>query len=485
MTVILSRGIEEASDFDRTALATSGIRERERRVSSQVQSKPEFAPGVSRRGVEELSWLKEEPAWMRKRRLDAWRQYEETPPPTGKEEEWRHTDPKRLDMDGALVYGESDLRGRSPDEWPRPLRTRLLGGDRASKNGRGGLVIQHNSDPLSESLSAELAERGVVFSSLERALRDRPELVRQHFMSEAVPAPDGKFAALHTALWSGGTFLYVPKDVDVRLPLWTQVVVSAPGLSVFPHTLVVAERGSRVTLIEEHSSPDQDETAFSNGLVEIYAGEGADVRYVSLQQWGRHVRDLSLLRKFLERDSRVESLVVGLGSGLSKGRVDGLLRGEGADSQMLGLFVPTQNQHFDYVTVQDHVSPHTTSDLLFKAAVKDHAHSLYYGVTRVRKSARQSSAYQESRNILLSEGAKADATPVLEIEAFDVLRCGHGATVGPVDEEQLFYMMCRGLPKVEAERMIVVGFFQAVVERLGDETLTDYVGRALERKLSA
>jgi Fe-S cluster assembly protein SufD len=131
------------------------------------------------------------------------------------------------------------------------------------------------------------------------------------------------------------------------------------------------------------------------------------------------------------------------------------------------------------------VSPHTTSDLLFKAAVKDRARSLYYGVTRVRKSARQSSAYQESRNILLSEGAKAGATPVLEIEAFDVLRCGHGATVGPVDEEQLFYMMCRGLPKVEAERMIVAGFFQQVVERLGDARLTDYIGHAMERKLSA
>ena len=453
-------------------------------MSSRVQSKPEFAPGVSRRSVEELSWLKEEPEWMRERRLEAWREYEETPPPSGKEEEWRVTDPSRLNMDGALVYGESELRGRSPDDWPRSLRARLLGGDAASKNGRGGLVIQHNSDALSETIDAELAERGVVFTSLERAVRDHPELVERHFMSEAVPAPDGKFAALHTALWSGGTFLYVPKDADVRLPLWTEVAVSAPGLSVFPHTLVVAERGSRVTLIEEHSSPDQKETAFNNGLVEIYAGEGAEVRYVSLQRWGRHVRNLSLMRNFLERDSRVESLIVGLGSGLTKGRSDGLLRGEGADSQMLGLFIPTQNQHFDYVTLQDHVSPHTTSNLLFKAAVKDRARSVYYGVTRVRKSARESSAYQESRNILLDEGAKADATPVLEIEAFDVLRCGHGATVGPVDEEQLFYMMCRGLPKAEAERMIVAGFFQEVVERLGDEMLAGYVGRAIERQLS-
>ncbi len=453
-------------------------------MSSQVRSRPQFAPGISRRSVEELSWLKEEPEWMRERRLEAWREYEETPPPTGKEEEWRNTDPARLAMDDALVYAESDLRGRSPDDWPRAIRSRLLDKGGASKDGREGLVLQHNSDPLSESLSPELAERGVVFSSLERALRDHPELVQRHFMAEAVPAPESKFAALHAALWSGGTFLYVPEDVDVRLPLWTEVVVGAPGLSVLPHTVVVAERGSHVTLIEEHSSPDRDEIAFSNGLVEIYAAEGAQVRYVSLQRWGQHVRDFSLLRKFLQRDSRVESMVVGLGSGLSKGRVDGLLRGEGADSQMLGLFVPAQNQHFDYVTVQDHVSPHTTSDLLFKAAVKDRARSLYYGVTRVRKSARQSSAYQESRNILLSEGARADATPVLEIEAFDVLRCGHGATVGPVDEEQLFYMMCRGLPRAEAERMIVEGFFREVVQRLDDKKLTDYIAHAVEKKLS-
>jgi Fe-S cluster assembly protein SufD len=453
-------------------------------VSSQVKTRRGLATDVSRRAVEGLSSLKDEPEWMRERRLEAWREYEETLAPTGKEEEWRLTDPARLNMESALVYGESEVRGRSPDDWPRALRARLLGRDAKAKNGRGGLVIQHNSEPLVESLKAELADQGVVFSSLERALREHPELVQPYFMADPVSPPDGKFAALHAALWSGGTFLYVPKDVDVRLPLWAEVVVNAPGLSVFPHTLVIAERGSRVTLIEEHSSPDQSKTAFSNGLVEVHARDGAQVRYVSLQRWGGHVRSLNLLRKFLERDSRAESLIVGLGSELTKGRVEAVLRGEGAESQMLGLFVPTQNQHFDYVTHQDHVAPHTTSDLLFKSAVKDRGRSLYYGVTQVRKSARESSAYQESRNILLSEGAKADATPVLEIEAFDVLRCGHGATVGPVDEEQLFYLMCRGVPRAEAERMIVAGFFQQVLGRLGEGPLADYVGQALERKLN-
>jgi Fe-S cluster assembly protein SufD len=165
--------------------------------------------------------------------------------------------------------------------------------------------------------------------------------------------------------------------------------------------------------------------------------------------------------------------------------VEAFLNGEQSTSQMFGVFLPGGSQHFDYVTLQDHVGPRSVSELLYKAAVKDRARSLYYGVTRVHKSARQSSAYQESRNLLLDEGAKADATPVLEIEAFDVVRCGHGASVGPVDEGQVFYMMCRGLPERDAERMIVEGFFQQVLERIPGGSVRDRVTEAVQQKLVA
>jgi Fe-S cluster assembly protein SufD len=430
--------------------------------------------------VEDVSALKEEPQWMRERRLAAWRRYEELPGPTGQEEEWRRTDLSLLRMDDALPYAASPLAGQPPPEWPRSLRSLAL-----DDGGLAGSLVQHESETIRDVLDGELASRGVIWCSLDRAVREHPDLVQRYLLSREVPGPHEKFIALHAAFLSGGTFLYVPRDVDVTLPLRSAVTMAAPRLAVFPHTLVVAEAGSRVTLIEEHFSEEARESAFSAAVTEIHAGEGASVHYVHIQRWGQQVYNLNFLRSYQERGSSVASVVVGLGGRVSKGHVEAFLDGEEATSQMFGVFLPGGSQHFDYSTLQDHVAPRSVSELLYKAAVKDRGRSLYYGVTRVRKSARQSSAYQESRNLLLDEGAKADATPVLEIEAFDVLRCGHGASVGPVDEEQLFYMMCRGLPERDAESMIVEGFFQQVLERVPDESVRDRVAEAVQQKLAA
>jgi len=417
---------------------------------------------------------------MRERRMEAWRRYEELPGPTGREEEWRRTDLSLLRMDDALPYAASPLHGHPPSEWPRPLRALA-----PESNGVAGSLVQHESETILDVVDEDLASRGVIWCSLDRAVREHPDLVHRYLLSREVAGPHDKFIALHAALLSGGTFLYVPRDQEVTLPLHSAVATSAPGLAVFPHTLVVAEAGSRVTLIEEHFSEGAGERAFNGALAEVYAGEGASVSYVHIQHWGEHVHSLDFLRSFQERASRVASIVVGLGGRISKGHVEAFLEGEGASSQMFGVFLPSGSQHFDYVTLQDHLAPHSVSDLLYKAAVKDRARSLYYGVTRVRKSARQSSAYQGSRNLLLNEGAKADATPVLEIEAFDVLRCGHGATVGPVDEEQLFYMMCRGLPEPDAQRMIVEGFLQEVLEHVPGDSIRARVTKAVDDKLAA
>lgn len=448
-------------------------------MSTQVKSRAEFARGLSRRAVEDISDLKEEPQWMRERRLDAWRRYEELPGPTGQEEEWRRTELELLRMDDALPFAASSLRDESSSGWPRSLR------NLAHEEGQvAGSLVQHESETVRSAVSEELASRGVVWCSLDQAVREHPELVQRYLLSRETPGPHEKLTALHLAFLSGGTFLHVPRDVEVTLPLYSLVAASEPGLAVFPHTLVVAEPGSSVTLIEEHFSEEAREPAFSSALTEIYAAEGARVRYAHIQRWGQHVHNLNFLRSFQERGSNVTSIVVGLGGRVSKGHVEAFLEGEEATSQMFGVFLPADSQHFDYVTLQDHVAPRSVSELLYKAAVKDRARSLYYGVTRVRNSARQSSAYQESRNLLLDEGAKADATPVLEIEAFDVLRCGHGATVGPVDEEQLFYMMCRGLPERDAQRMIVEGFLGEVLSRMAADPIQLKVTQAMERKLA-
>ena len=417
---------------------------------------------------------------MRDRRREAWRRHEQHPGPTGQEEEWRRTDLSLLRMDDALPYAESPLQGRPRSQWSRALRSLV-----PEERWLAGSLVQHESETIREALDEGPASRGVVWCSLDRAVREHPDLVQRYLLSRETAGPQEKYVALHTAFLSGGTFLCVPADIDVTLPLHSVVATSAPGLAVFPHTLVVAEAGSRVTLIEEHFSEEGKERAYSGALAEVYAGEGASVRYVHIQRWGGHVHNLNFLRSFQEPGSTVTSIVVGLGGRVSKGHVEAFLDGEEATSQMYGLFLPGDNQHFDYVTLQDHVAPHSVSDLLYKAAVRDRARSLYYGVTRVRKSARQSSAYQASRNLLLNEGAKADATPVLEIEAYDVLRCGHGATVGPVDEEQLFYMMCRGVSERDAQRMIVEGFLQEVLERMPADPVRVRVTKAMQRKLAA
>ncbi len=417
---------------------------------------------------------------MRERRLEAWRRCEELPGPTGQEEEWRRTDLSLLSMDDALPYAASPFDGKRPSEWPKSLRTLA-----PERDGLAGSLVQHESETILDVVDEDLASRGVLWCSLDRAVREHPDLVQRRLLSREVPGPHERFVALHAALLSGGSFLYVPRDVDVALPLHSAVAVSEPGLAVFPHTLVVAEAGSSVTLVEEHFSESGEERAFAGALAEIYAAEGASVRYVHIQRWGEQTHSLSFLRSFQERGSSVSSVVVGLGGGVSKGHAEAFLEGDEARSQMFGVFLPGGSQHFDYVTLQDHVAPRSVSDLVYKAAVKDRARSLYYGVTRVRKSARQSSAYQGSRNLLLSEGAKAEATPVLEIEAFDVVRCGHGATVGPVDEEQLYYMMCRGLPERDAQRMIVEGFLQEVLEHVPGESVRARVARTVADKLAA
>ena len=263
---------------------------------------------------------------MRERRLEAWRRYEELPGPSGQEEEWRRTDLSLLRMDDALPYAASPLHGRPPSEWPRALRSLAR-----EDTGLAGTLVQHESETIQDVLDEELASRGVIWCSLDRAVREHPDLVQRYLLSREVPGPHEKFVALHAALLSGGAFLYVPRDLDVTLPLRSAVTMSAPGLAVFPHTLVVAEAGSRVTLIEEHFSAEAEESAFSNALAEIYAGEGASVRYAHIQRWGQHVHNLNFLRSFQERGSSVTSVVVGLGGRVSKGHVEAFLDGEAVD----------------------------------------------------------------------------------------------------------------------------------------------------------
>ncbi|MEX1253682.1 MAG: Fe-S cluster assembly protein SufD [Dehalococcoidia bacterium] len=432
---------------------------------------------ISRRAVEDLSARYDEPDWLLRRRLEAWRLFEEAPMPDMLSEEWRHIDSDRLTLDGLLPF--APLREAIEDAAGLPRELRSVWDDREALAAR---VVQHDSDVVFQSLDAELARKGVIVSDLHSAAREHREIVKEH-LSTAVPAAEWKYQSLHAALWSGGCLVYVPADVEVELPIEYAAGLTAPHVGVFPHVLIVAERNSKVTVVQESTSPALTGLNVVAGAVEVIAGEGSAVRFIDVQRWGPSVQDFVTMRVKLGRSASFQSILLGLGGSLTKTRLDVLLEEEGSSAELLGLFFGDADQRFDYDTRQDHIAPHTTSDLLFKSTLTDRAHMVWNGVVDVRKTASQAAANQTSRNLLLSDQASASPTPILEISAYDVLRCSHGASVGPVDEEQIFYLQSRGIAAEEAERMLVDGFFSEVLDRVPSERLQQRVRRVLEAKL--
>jgi Fe-S cluster assembly protein SufD len=280
--------------------------------------------------------------------------------------------------------------------------------------------------------------------------------------------------------------VYVPRGRAVELPLQTVTSIGTPDLGVFPRTLLVAEEQAEVVLVEEYfsSSPRLGQPVASVA-VELFAGPGSRVRYVGVQQWAAPVWHFGTLRARQERDAAVTFLVAATGGRLTKQFVDAVMVGDGSEADLLGLMFGDANQHFDTYTLQDHVGSHTRSDLHIKVALRDRASSNFTGLVRVNAHATKTDANQENRNLLLSEHSKADSDPKLEILNSDILRCSHGATVGPVDQESLFYLMSRGLPRDQAEHVLVEGFFDPVLSRVPVESLRKQLWSTVRKKLEA
>ncbi len=435
---------------------------------------------LTRQAVEELSARYGEPDWVLTRRREAWRLFEEAPMPDPLSEEWKRTDASRLTLDGLLPYAPAPGPIECAADLPRELRS--LWDEREELAGR---VVQHDSDVVYEALDEALARQGVIVSGLQRAARESAsggEVVREH-LSSAVSAGEWKYLGLHGALWSGGCLVYVPEGVEVELPIEYAAGLTTPGLALFPHLLIVAEPNSKVTVIQEGASPTLDGLNVVAGVVEIIVREGAQVRFVDVQRWGGNVQNFYTMRALLSKDASFQSILLGLGGAVTKSRLDVRLNEQGARANLLGLFFGDSDQRFDYDTRQDHIAPRTESDLLFKSTLADRASLAWNGVVDVRKTASQASANQTSRNLLLSDQASASPTPILEISAYDVLHCSHGATVGPVDQEQIFYLQSRGIAADEAERMLVDGFFSEVLERVPSERLQRRVRAVLHSKL--
>jgi Fe-S cluster assembly protein SufD len=439
----------------------------ERRVATDVRT----TEGFSRAAVEALSAARNEPDWLREWRLAAWATYEATPMPTRQDEDWRRTDLRALKLDQfAPVLAPPAA----------PVVEEALGPYLAPDTDTGGLLVLQDGALVARELRAAL-DAGVVLTTLERAVREHPGLVRRYLGSVA-PASAGKFPALNAAFWDGGAFVYVPRNVAVALPLAVLTWQQTPGAALFPRTLVILEQGASLTLVAEVRSLDQDAPALSSSVAELVVGDNAELRYAALQRWGRHMWHFGFERATLGRDARLHWGIGALGGRLSKSYIQAVLAAPGASLRTVGAVLADGTQHFDHQTLQHHVAPHTASDLGFRAVVTDSARSVFSGLIHVEKQAQQTDAYLQNRNLLLSEKAKADSIPRLEIEANDV-RCTHGATVAPVDPEQVFYLRTRGLTHDEAERMIVAGFFEPLLDTVPVEGLRERLRAALAEKM--
>jgi Fe-S cluster assembly protein SufD len=424
------------------------------------------APSLTEDTVRQLSQRHNEPDWLLQRRLDAWRAYEAMSMPNPLEEEWRRTDLSRVDLDEALA-------GTLPQTTP------LHAGDLP---GAGGVVAVTAAGRPYWSQSADLDSR-VYLRDLHHASKDREALVKKHLHSLVQPS-EWKLAALQTALWEGGAFIYVPAGVEVTLPL--RYVVEQGAAPIFPHLLIVAEPNSSVTVVQDSSGEAPAGWSLLSGAVEIVAGADSRVRFVDVNRLGtRRVAAFSTIRARLDRGAELSAALIGLGGTLSKTRLEVTLAGEGSRAELLGLAFGDGKQHFDYVTLQDHIAPRTASDLLFKAALDGESSTVWTGTVRIQKGASASEANQTSRNLLLSEHAKAAPIPVLEIEAFDVLKCSHGATAGPLDEDQRFYLESRGIPPAEAQSLLVEAFFREVIDRLPEGVDRETLDQAVTAKIGA
>lgn len=415
-----------------------------------------------------------EPNWLRERRRAAHSAFETAPWPTLRDEDWRRTDIRALKLASfqppALSEPSAAARAAIAPVWDELSRHHLAG-------------IEHIDGVTTRSPRADVLPKGAVFTDLASAVKSHPELLEKHLLTTAVQPDEDVFAALHAAFWTGGTLLYVPRGVRIEQPLFSLIGMSSAGQADLNHTLVILEEGAEATLVQETTSHGRTVApGLHVGAVEVFVGDGASLRFVNIQNWDSGTWHFSRERALLGRGASIQWTVGGLGSRLAKVNQDVKLLGQGARAQVNGVMFTAGRQNLTYLTRQDHVAPNTTSDLLYKAGLKDQSRVVWRGMIRVEKNAQKTDAYQKNDNLVLSDAARADSIPGLEIEANDV-RCTHGATAGRVDEEMVFYLRSRGISRDEAVRLIVEGFFANVYDRIALEAVQETLRRAVADKL--
>ncbi len=410
------------------------------------------------------------PTWLAARRRIAWDAYEALPMPSShRDEDWRRT----------------DISGLHPERFA-PLESvdaAVVDAMRAQRDSAApdaALIFDGPSSPIIDGADTLLAQ-GVIVTTLEEAAVLHPELVQRALA--AVRVDESKFAALWNAMWRGGAFVYVPRGVEALVPVWIAHAASGSDVATFPTTAVVLDEGASLTVIDAYASPAGTAPMFSDAMVVLAAGRDARLDYCTVQQWGGGVWHIALQRTLLDANAKLRFTGITLGSRLQKVWWEVMLDGVGSEADILGICFGDGTQHIDHQSLQAHRGPETRSNLLLKVAVRDQARSVYGGMIDVAPTAVHADGYVANRNLLLSQGAKADSIPRLEIRANDV-KCGHGATAGHIDSDQRFYLMARGVPPDEASSLIVRGFMDDVLDRVPHRGFAELAGTLLDAEIA-
>ncbi|GIO31401.1 MULTISPECIES: Fe-S cluster assembly protein SufD [Paenibacillus] len=423
---------------------------------------------VNADSLSQLSKQRQEPAWLTENRLKALELAANLELP--KLEKMRI---ERLDIQNYGSYKEN-AGMTSLAEVPASIRELVQ--DQES----GSLLIQRNSGVVYTKLAPELAEKGVVFTDLQTAAKEHGELVKAH-LHTAVKADESSVAALHAAIWNGGVFLYVPKNVEVTVPLQAVLLTDDGEATFAPHVLIIADVNSSVTYVDNYVS-EGNQAVTHNGAVEVFAKQGAKVRYATIHQMGTNVTDLSYRRAVIENDASMEWIVGEMNSGDTVSDTYSVLKGNGSTSDSKVIAVGSGSQKLNYTTRANHFGKSSESQMITRAVMREEASAIINGITKIEKGATKSDGQQTEKVLMLSPKARGDANPILLIDEDDV-KAGHAASVGQVNQEQIYYLMSRGISREIAESLIIYGFLAPVVSQVPMESLQKQLQAVIERKL--
>lgn len=453
---------------------------------------------IAREEVENLCRINGEPTWLKDNRLAGWEAYLQCPMPTGKTEDWRTTIVDTLDL--------SELTAVEPiAKATKEITLELLTSAKANLGDLAGVYVEdYATGSKSHTVDKALTDKGVVFAPLKTALEQHSDVLKGLITTERAGLKD-KFTLMNQALWTDGLYLRVPKNTTIDLPFVFMVNLPVKakeaaakaegskdseaekfGQAVFPKVILVAEENSKVNFVtmigSQESAQAEGQITLANASIELHLAAGANVSVAEVSNMGEEVFLVNRIKAFIGKDATLDYTTAGLGAKQIKADIETILTAPGATARVNGVVLGDSDEHFAYNTIADHTATDTNSNIVFRVALKDESTSIYQGIIKVEKIAQRTDSYQSNKNLLLGTEARADSIPKLEILADDV-KCSHGATVGPVDKEQLFYLNSRGLTLIQAEEMIVTGFFQQVLDTIPITGVAQWMSKLVADKI--